>query len=75
MLIAILIPLGIVFYGTLFLLPSAVVFAVAYPVVGVWALVPAVLTLPVGGWIVWWWVNRVPASTAQTAGIAGASGV
>lgn len=74
LLIAIMIPLGIAFYGALFLLPSAAVFMGVYFLIGTWALVPAVLALPAGGWLVWWWVQRVPASTAQVAGLVGAAG-
>lgn len=74
LLVAIIVPLGIVFYGAMFLLPSAVVLFACYFLIGAWAALPAVLALPAGGWLVWWWVNRVPASMAQVAGIAGAAG-
>lgn len=73
-LVLLLIPMGLVFYGGLLLFPSAVVFFAGYFLIDVWALLPAVLALPAGGWLVWWWVNRVPASTAQAVGLASAAG-
>lgn len=62
LLIASMIQLGIAFYGAMFLLPSAGGLVAGYFLIGVWAVLPAVVALPVGGWLAWWWVARMRAS-------------
>lgn len=75
LLLLIMVPLAVVFYGSLLLGPPLMVFGVASLVVdNQWALIPAVLTVPLSGWFVWWWIRRASDSTVRMAGIGMAAG-
>lgn len=75
LILLIMIPLAVVFYGSLLLAPPMFVYGAASLVMGKWsALALGVLTLPLSGWFVWWWIRRASPSTVSAAGAGMAIG-
>lgn len=75
LILLIMIPLAVVFYGSLLLGPPLLVFGASTLVMDTqWAWIPGVLTLPLSGWFVWWWIRRAPDSTVRMAGAGMAAG-
>ncbi|GAB2763882.1 hypothetical protein GCM10027174_45650 [Salinifilum aidingensis] len=66
--------LAVAWYGAMVILLPALLGMALYPVMGLWALLPAGLVLPLGIWCAWWWIRRAPRSVVQAAGVGAAGG-
>lgn len=67
-LFTLVVPLALVFYGSILLFPAYLLFALLRPTLGLWALAPAALGLAAGGLMIGLWV-RAPANTRRGASI------
>lgn len=65
---ALVVPLAVVFYGSLLLFPAYLLFALFRPVLGLWALAPAALGVGAGLLLITLWV-RAPSNARRGASI------
>ncbi len=66
--------LAVAWYGAMVAFLPVSLGAALYPVLGMWALLPAGLVLPLGLWCAWWWIRRAPRSVVQAAGVGATAG-